>query len=103
MEISIKLFKSLNTLGILSDTASYPLVGRAEVEVYGVPLAEFQFSQHGVPAELIASVHEFFQAEGGDLVAGHAAAGAEAFAFAGMVSSMLTRQRLVVAVLISAR
>ena len=52
------------------------------MEVYGVPLAEFQFSQHGVPAELIASVHEFFQAEGGDLVAGHAAAGAEAFAFA---------------------
>ena len=67
--------------GILSDTASYPLVGRAEMEVYGVPLAEFQFSQHGVPAELIASVHEFFQAEGGDLVAGHAAAGAEAFQF----------------------
>lgn len=52
------------------------------MEVYGVPLAEFQFSQHGVPAELIASVHEFFQAEGGDLVAGHAATGAEAFAFA---------------------
>lgn len=67
--------------GIERYAASYPLVGGAELEVYGVALAVFQFAQHGIIAEFVAAVHEFFQTEGCFLFGGHAVSGAETFAF----------------------
>lgn len=50
--------------------------------MYGISLAVFQFAQYGVVAEFVAAFHEFFQTEGCILFGGHAAAGAETFAFA---------------------